>query len=81
MIQREAAIAAIRTCKTREALDEMLDRFKLSSIQETIDVLTECMYSPRRFDFDRLTPEEDFDITKQVFLTGVWRLNELYDRQ
>jgi hypothetical protein len=43
MQNREAAIAAIRTCKTRDALDDLLRRFDLSGSQEIIDCLNECM--------------------------------------
>jgi len=77
----EAAVAAIRTCKTRESLDDMLTRFDLIESQEIINCLNECMYNPKRFFSDgQVSLEEDLELTKQIFIAGTWRLNEYYDR-
>jgi hypothetical protein len=81
MKDKEAAIAAIRTCKNRESLDRMLKHFELTNPQETIDFLNECMYSPQTFSSPKqVTIEVELEITKQIFLTGTWRLNEYYDK-
>lgn len=81
MINKEAAIAAIRTCKTRESLDDMLKRFELADNLEIITCLNECMYNPQRFFSTEPTAIEDkLEFTKQIFLTGTWRLNEYYER-
>jgi hypothetical protein len=81
MKNKEAAIAAIRTCKTRETLDDMLNRFDIINAQEIIDCLSECMYNPQTFFSSKpVNIEDELEFTKQVFLTGTWRLNEYYDR-
>jgi hypothetical protein len=81
MKNKEAAIAAIRTCKTRTALDAELERFEIADTQETIDCLNECMYNPEIFYSAKpVTSEDELEFTKQVFLTGTWRLNEYYER-
>jgi hypothetical protein len=81
MKNKEAAIAAIRTCKTIDLLDDMLKRFELTESREIIECLNECMYNPVRFFSDKqITQEEELEFTKQIFLTGTWRLNEYYDR-
>jgi len=81
MEDKDAAIAAIRTCKTRETLDKMLKKFEVTDGQETVDYLNECMYNPQTFfSSEPITIEEEAEFTKQVFLTGTWRLNEYYDR-
>jgi hypothetical protein len=81
MKNKEAAIAAIRTCKTIDSLNDMLNRFELTDNQEIIEYLNECMYSPVHFFLNKqITPEEELEFTKQIFLTGTWRLNEYYDR-
>ena len=81
MTNREAAIAAIRTCKTRYDLDEMLERFEIEGIQDTISYLRVSMYNPQTFFAAKpITVEDELEFTKQVFLTGTWRLNEYYDR-
>jgi hypothetical protein len=78
----EAAIAAIRTCKTPDSLDKMLKRFELTDNQEIIDCLNKCMYEPERFycPGDDISIDEDLEMTKQIFLAGVWRVSELYER-
>jgi hypothetical protein len=81
MENKEAAIAAIRTCKTRGSLDDMLSRFEVIDAQEVIDCLNECMYNPERFfTSEPITLEDELELTKQIFLTGTWRLNIYYDR-
>jgi hypothetical protein len=81
MNKKDAAIAAIRTCRTREELTDMLKRFEIKGERETIDCLNECMYSPEVFFAskpDNIADELEFTI--QIFLTGKWRLNIYYER-
>ena len=81
MMNREAAIAAIRTCKTLGSLDDMLVRFELKDSREIISCLNECMYDPEKFYSSQpSTIEDELEFTKQIFLAGTWRLNEFYDR-
>jgi len=81
MDNMEAAVAAIRTCKTLDSLNSMILRFELTDSKEIIDCLNECMYNPDRyFSTGRVTIEEDLELTKQIFLAGTWRLNEYYNR-
>jgi hypothetical protein len=38
--------------------------------------------SPRRFFLnEKITLEDELEFTKQIFLTGTWRLNEYYERE
>ena len=81
MKNMEAAIADIRTCKTRESLDEMLAKFDIIDNQEIIDCLNKCMYDPEKFySAPPSSIDVELEITKQIFLTGTWRLNEIYER-
>ena len=79
---REAAVAAIRTCKTLDSLNAELERFDFRGADEIIACLNECMYNPERFfsSGGGVPIEDDLEMTKQIFLTGTWRLNEFYDR-
>jgi hypothetical protein len=81
MKNQEAAVAAIRTCKTREDLDDMLEQFGIKDTENAINYLNECMYTPQTFASPTpIPPEDELEFTKQIFLTGTWRLNEYYDR-
>jgi hypothetical protein len=74
-------VAAIRTCKTRETLEDMLERFEITGEREGIECLNECMYDPEIFFSTKPSSiEDEFEFTKQIFLTGTWRLNEYYER-
>lgn len=79
---KEAAIAAIRTCKTLDSLNKVLKRFDLVDSQEIIDCLIECMYSPETFRCPGgdTSVEEDLEMAKQIFLVGTWRISELHER-
>ena len=75
------AIAAIRACTDRETLDATLALFGITDKRWAIELLAECMYSPQTFpDPVELSDEDKLELTKEMFLTGVWRLNEYYDR-
>jgi len=77
---KEAAIAAIRTCKTVDALNDMLRQFEVMRPQEIVLFLNECMYNPQTFSsLEPITDEDEAEFAKQIFLTGTWRLNEYYD--
>ena len=80
MVNREAAIAAIRTCKTMDDFDYILDLHKIEGVQETLDCLNEAMYSPQIFKSTPIDDKDELEFTKEIFLTGTWRLKESYDR-
>jgi len=81
MKNREAAIAAIRTCKNRKDLDDMLRQFGVTEINEAIVFLNECMYNPQTFASPKkISLEDELEFNKQIFLTGTWRLNDYYER-
>lgn len=81
MKNQEAALAAIRTCKTRKDLDDMLEQFEIRDAGDAIDCLNKCMYEPQTFGSPTpVSLEDELEFTKQIFLTGTWRLNDYYDR-
>jgi hypothetical protein len=81
MKNKDAAIAAIRACKARDELDDMLSRFDIAAEQDAINCLNEAMYSPEIFFTSKLVDiKDELEFTKQIFLTGTWRLNEYYER-
>jgi len=81
MKNKDAAIAAIRTCKNRKDLDDMLRQFDVTEANEAIKCLNECMFNPQTFASPKETSlEDELEFSKQIFLTGTWRLNEYYDR-
>ena len=79
--EREALIAAIRTCKTRAQLGKIFERFDVKSPKVKYNVLQKAMYNPQTFGPERLeTPEEKLEMQIQIFLAGAWRISEVYDK-
>ena len=79
MKDMEAAVAAIRTCKTLDSLNSMLARFELTDSREIMDCLNSCMYNPQTFNSpESIAIEDELEFAKQIFLTDTWRLNEYY---
>ena len=81
MRSRESIIAAIRPCKTRAELDDILKCFEITDTQEKYKYLIESMYNPETFSTPgQVSPEQKLEFTIAIFLTGGWRLNEYYER-
>lgn len=81
MKNKEAAIAAVRTCRTREEIDDMLSRFDIADGHKAVGCLNEAMYRSEIFFTSKPADiKDELEFTKQIFLTGTWRLNEYYER-
>jgi hypothetical protein len=79
-IMEGAIVTAVRACKTREALDGLLERIEIGDTQKTIDLLNTCMYKPETFAPPKpISPEDELEFAKQILLTGTWRLNEYFE--
>jgi hypothetical protein len=74
MQNKKAAVAALRTCSTREELEAELKRFEVFDDKETVEYLNAAMYDPQtHFTPPNPTIEEEKELTFQIFLTGTWR--------
>jgi hypothetical protein len=74
-------IGALKECTTRASLEDTFNRFDITDTQERIDKLNRCMGNPRTFfSSGKVTLEETYELTIQMFLTMSWKLNEIYDR-
>jgi len=80
MENKEVVYAALRACKTRKDVDDTLGRFDVKDTKDAIDYLNKSMYDPQTFNSSKpISLEDELEFTKQIFLTGTWRLNEYYD--
>lgn len=82
----EGLIAALRTTKTRNAVEKMFTIFKVEDIKEKTDYLDKAMYADEVFysgsDSDNTsnTLLQRYYITLGMFIEGSWRIAELYNR-
>jgi hypothetical protein len=74
-------IGALKACTTRESIEDTFERYNITNTQEKIDKLNQCMGDPQTFfSSGKVSLEETYELTIQMFLTMSWKLNELYDR-
>jgi hypothetical protein len=74
-------IGALKACTTRESIEDTFERYDITDTQEKIDKLNQCMGDPQTFfSSDKVSLEETYELTIQMFLTMSWKLNEIYDR-
>jgi hypothetical protein len=74
-------IGALKECTTRASLEDTFTLYEVTDMQERIDKLNRCMGNPRTFfSSGKVSLEETYELTIQMFLTMSWKLNEIYDR-
>ncbi len=74
-------LGALKACETREQVEDIFKKFNTDDLRIKIDYLNECMGNPETF-FSGDTPDlqSEYITTRAMFLTGEWKLNELYER-
>jgi hypothetical protein len=74
-------IGALKECTSRKTIEDTFKLYEIGDISERTDKLNECMGSPQTFfSSEKVSPEEIYELTIQMFLTMSWKLNEIYDR-
>jgi hypothetical protein len=74
-------IGALKECTTKASIEDTFKRYKIKDVGERTDKLNRCMGSPQTFfSSGKISPEDAYELTIQMFLTMSWKLNEIYDR-
>ncbi|MDR0382520.1 MAG: hypothetical protein LBH50_00865 [Spirochaetaceae bacterium] len=74
-------IGALKECTTRMSIEDTFNRYEIASIQERINKLNQCMGDPQTFfSSGKVSLEETYELTIQMFLTMSWKLNKIYER-
>jgi hypothetical protein len=74
-------IGALKECTSRDAIEDTFNLYQIHDIQERISKLNECMGNPQTFfSSEKVSSEEVYELTIQMFLTMSWKLNEIYNR-
>lgn len=82
----EGLIAALRTTKTEDDVENMFALFKVQDIKERTDYLDRAMYADEVFysggngDDSHDSLLQNYYITLGMFIEGSWRIAGLYDR-
>jgi len=74
-------IGALKGCGSRDSIEETFRLYQIKEIPERIKKLNICMGNPQTFfSSDKITTDDKYELTIQMFLTESWKLAEIYDR-
>jgi hypothetical protein len=74
-------VGALKECTSRASIEDTFTRYEIIDIQERTDKLNGCMGNPQTFfSSGKVSLEEIYELTIQMFLTMSWKLNDIYDR-
>ena len=74
-------VGALKGCSSRESIENTFNLYKISEKAERIDKLNTCMGNPETFfSSEKISVDDKYELTIQMFLTESWKLAELYDR-
>ena len=82
----EGLIAALRTTKTEDDVENMFTLFRVQDVKEKTDYLDKAMYADEVFysggngDDSPDSLLQNYYITLGMFIEGSWRIAGLYDR-
>jgi hypothetical protein len=79
--KNKIVIGALKECTARASLEETFKLYNITDVEERIDKLNRCMGNPQTFfSSDKISINDKYELTIQMFLTMSWKLNEIYDR-
>lgn len=68
-------------CKTRQEVESVFNDLKMYDFSSRINALNSIMGNPETFSSSELqTDELRYQREVSIFLTGVWKLNQYYER-
>jgi hypothetical protein len=73
-------VGALKECRSVEAVEEVFSLFHIAGFSERMRMLDECMGSPETSYWGEPCEKDQYEIQVQIFLAGIWRLNEVYER-
>ena len=79
--RKKIVVGALKECSSRDSIEDTFKLFSIDDKTERIDRLNVCMGSPQTFfSSDKISVEEKYELTIQMFLTKSWKLSEYYER-
>jgi hypothetical protein len=73
-------VGALKGCSSRVSVEDTFDLYSIEEKSERIDKLNICMGNPQTFFSNEVSVDAKYELTIQLFLTGSWKLSEIYDR-
>lgn len=64
---------AIKTCSSKESLESMFNKHKISDIGQRIKLLLKAMGNPAFSYSGYPEPEERYKIISNAYISGIWR--------
>jgi hypothetical protein len=74
-------VGALKECGSRESIENIFNLFGIDDKSGRVGRLNDCMGNPQTFfSSDKISIEDEYELTIQMFLTGSWKLSEYYER-
>jgi hypothetical protein len=74
-------VGALKGCSSRTSIEDTFKLYNIIEKPERISKLNICMGNPQTFfSSDNVSIDDKYELTIQMFLTGSWKLSEIYDR-
>ena len=74
-------VGALQQCDTKELIDDTFTRFSISDYPQKTEHLKKAMGNPELFFSESSVDTEGrYATVLSMFLTGEWKMNQLYDR-
>ena len=74
-------IGALKECSSRESIEDTFSLFQIGDKKARVGRLNDSMGNPQTFfSSDKISVDDEYELTVQMFLTGSWKLSEYYNR-
>ena len=77
---RARIIEGLQGCSSEEAVMDLFSEFGVENNREKIELLREARGNPQIFNSSEISLGDQVQREISVLLTGVWKLNEIYER-
>jgi hypothetical protein len=73
-------VSALKACVTEDTIRDTFERYAVTAPAIRTDYLNAAMGDPQTFFVPKPSVDDEYAVTLQMFLTGTWKLNALYER-
>lgn len=75
-------VGALRDVTTREAVEDLFNRFKVKNIDLKTQYIKEAMHNPEIFysSGKDTSMKQQYELTLQMLLAGSWKLYDYYEK-
>jgi hypothetical protein len=73
-------ISALKGCTTEDVIRDTFERYTITPLAKRIAYLNAAMGNPQTFFSAKPPTDVEYEVTIRMFLTGTWKLAEVYEK-